>query len=85
MFIYPDTNSAWTTAYANKDTSFEANGAMNLDARVLFYFNATGVTQAMAATHAGLAPIMPSRIWMPARSHLTAQRSTSCTCRLMFR
>jgi hypothetical protein len=39
--------------YANKNTSFEANGAMNLDARVLFYYNATGVTPAMAMTLAG--------------------------------
>jgi len=53
VYIYPDTNSAWTTAYANKNTTFEANGAMGLDARVLFYFNATGVTQAMAATTVG--------------------------------
>ena len=53
VFIYPDTNSAWTTAYANKNTSFEADGTMNLDARVLFYFNATGVTPAMATTRAG--------------------------------
>ena len=53
VFIYPDTNSAWTTAYANKNTTFETNGAMGLDARVLFYFNATGVTQAMAATTIG--------------------------------
>ncbi|WP_218918106.1 DUF1214 domain-containing protein [Falsihalocynthiibacter arcticus] len=53
VFIYPDTNSVWTTAYANKNTTFEANGAMGLDARVLFYFNATGVTQAMAATTVG--------------------------------
>jgi len=51
--IYPDTNSSWTMAYANKNTSFEADGAMGLDARVLFYFNATGVTPAMATTRAG--------------------------------
>ena len=53
VFIYPDTNSAWTMAYANKNTSFEADGAMGLDARPLFYFNATGVTPAMATTTAG--------------------------------
>lgn len=53
VFIYPDTKSAWTMAYANKNTSFEADGAMGLDARVLFYFNATGVTPAMATTTAG--------------------------------
>jgi hypothetical protein len=53
VFIYPDTKSAWTMAYADKNTSFEADGAMGLDARVLFYFNATGVTPAMATTTAG--------------------------------
>ncbi|WP_435693051.1 DUF1254 domain-containing protein [Rubritalea sp.] len=53
VFIYPDTDSSWTTAYANKNTSFEADGTMNLDARPLFYFNATGVTPAMATSHAG--------------------------------
>jgi len=51
--IYPDTNSSWTMAYASRNTSFEADGTMNLDARVLFYFNATGVTPAMATTHPG--------------------------------
>lgn len=53
VFIYPDSESAWTMAYAEKNTTFEKNGAMGLDARVLFYFNATGVTQAMAATTVG--------------------------------
>ena len=43
--IYPDDpNSVWTMGFANKNTSFEADGAMGLDARVLFYFNAGGVT-----------------------------------------
>ncbi|WP_223146285.1 DUF1254 domain-containing protein [Pusillimonas sp. ANT_WB101] len=51
--IYPDTHSAWSVGYANKNTSFEADGAMNLDARVLFLYNATGVTPAMATTRAG--------------------------------
>ncbi len=51
--IYPDTDSVWISAYANKNTSFEADGAMGLDARVLFYFNAGGVTPAMAVTRAG--------------------------------
>jgi hypothetical protein len=53
VLIYPDTNSSWTMAYANKNTSFEADGAIGLDARVLFYFNATGVTPAMATTIPG--------------------------------
>ena len=31
--IYPDNpKSVWSTAFANKNTSFEADGAMNLDA-----------------------------------------------------
>ena len=51
--IYPDTNSNWMMAYANKNTTFESEGAMNLNARVLFYFNAGGVTPAMAVTRAG--------------------------------
>lgn len=52
--IYPDDpKSIWSTAFANKNTSFEADGIMNLDARALYYFNAGGVTPAMATTHAG--------------------------------
>jgi hypothetical protein len=51
--IYPDTHSAWTAGYANKNTSFEADGAMSSDARALFLYNATGVTPAMAMTRAG--------------------------------
>ncbi|TYC78561.1 DUF1254 domain-containing protein [Stappia sp. BW2] len=52
--IYPDDpKSVWSTAFANKNTSFEADGIMGLDARVLYYFNAGGVTPAMAATRAG--------------------------------
>ena len=52
--IYPDDpNSVWSTAFANKNTSFAADGTMSLDARVLYYFNAGGVTPAMATTRAG--------------------------------
>ncbi len=53
VFIYPDTKSAWSTAFANHNTSFEAQGIMDMDARVLFYFNAGGVTPAMATSHVG--------------------------------
>ncbi|KAA0889959.1 DUF1254 domain-containing protein [Pusillimonas sp. ANT_WB101] len=53
VFIYPDTKSAWSTAFANHNTSFETDGTMGLDARVLFYFNAGGVTPAMATSHVG--------------------------------
>ncbi|WP_223428640.1 DUF1254 domain-containing protein [Tateyamaria pelophila] len=52
--IYPDDpKSVWSTAFANKNTSFEADGAMGLDARALYYYNAGGVTPAMAATIPG--------------------------------
>ena len=51
--IYPDTKSIWSTAFANHNTAFEADGAMNLDARILYYFNAGGVTPAMATSHVG--------------------------------
>ncbi len=52
--IYPDDPaSVWSTAFANKNTSFEADGTMNLAARVLYYFNAGGVTPAMATSAPG--------------------------------
>jgi hypothetical protein len=51
--IYPDTDSSWIMGYADKNTSFEADGAMMLSARALFYFNAGGVTPSMAVTTAG--------------------------------
>lgn len=51
--IYPDTDSSWIMGFADKNTSFQADGAMNLSARVLFYFNAGGVTPSMAVTKAG--------------------------------
>ncbi|MGB8712506.1 MAG: DUF1254 domain-containing protein [Onishia taeanensis] len=54
VFIYPDTHSAWSTAFAHHNTTFEANGAMGLDARALFYFNAGGVTPAMATSQVGV-------------------------------
>lgn len=53
VFIYPDTKVNWVMGYANKNTSFESDGAVDLDARTLFYFNAGGVTPAMAVTHPG--------------------------------
>ncbi len=49
--IYSDSN--WAMGFANKNTTFEADGAMGLSARILFYFNAGGVTPAMAVTTAG--------------------------------
>jgi hypothetical protein len=52
--IYPDNpKSVWSTAFANKNTSFEVDGTMGIDARVLYYFNAGGVTPAMATAYPG--------------------------------
>jgi len=51
--IYPDSDSAWIRGFADKNTSFEADGAMMLSARALFYFNAGGVTPSMAVTKPG--------------------------------
>ncbi|TWB87349.1 MULTISPECIES: DUF1254 domain-containing protein [unclassified Synechococcus] len=53
VFIYPGTESSWTTAYANKNTSFVSEGTVDLSARALFYFNAGGVTPAMATSRVG--------------------------------
>lgn len=52
--IYPDDpGSVWSTAFANRNTSFEADGVMGLDARALYYFNAGGVTPTMATSSPG--------------------------------
>ena len=51
--IYPDSDSSWIRGFADKNTSFEADGAMMLSARALFYFNAGGVTPSMAVTTPG--------------------------------
>ena len=50
---YPGSGMNRGMGYAIKNTSFEADGIMDLDARTFFYFNAGGVTPAMAVTHAG--------------------------------
>jgi hypothetical protein len=52
-YFYPETDSSWTMAFANKDTAFEVDGAANLDARPYFYNFAIGVTPAMAVPRVG--------------------------------
>ena len=53
--VYPDTDSAWMTAFANKNVFFNGkNGkTMNTDARVAFHYPYTVVSPAMAVTKAG--------------------------------
>jgi hypothetical protein len=53
--IYPDTHSAWTMGFVNKNVFFNGKDGktMNSDARVLFYYPYTAVTPAMALTKAG--------------------------------
>ena len=53
--IYPDTHSAWTMGFADKNVFFNGKDGqtMNSDARVLFHYPYTAVTPAMALTKAG--------------------------------
>ncbi|MHC5011707.1 MAG: DUF1254 domain-containing protein [Planctomycetota bacterium] len=51
--IYPDTQSAWTMGFVDKNVFFTENGAMNSDARVLFHYPYTAVTPAMATPRVG--------------------------------
>src|SRR5215469_12384053 len=44
-FFYP--NSAWSTPFIGGSYKFEQNGVVDLDAKDLFFFYATGVTPAM--------------------------------------
>jgi len=52
-YFYPDTDSSWAMGFPYKDTSFEINGATNLDARSYFNNYAVGVTPAMASPKPG--------------------------------
>ena len=53
--IYPDTHSAWTMGFVNKNVFFNGTDGktMNSDARILFHYPYTAVTPAMALTRAG--------------------------------
>ena len=53
--LYPDTDSSWIMAWANKDVFFkgEDKHTMNSDARVMFHYPYTGVTPAMAVSIEG--------------------------------
>ena len=52
--IYPDTESSWIMAFANKNVFFTSEtGGMNSDARVMFHYPYTAVTPAMAVTIEG--------------------------------
>jgi hypothetical protein len=49
--FYP--NSAWITPFIGGSYKFEQNGVVNLDAKALFFFYATGVTPAMTEKMVG--------------------------------
>jgi len=52
--VYPDAESSWIMAFANKNVFFETEtGGMNTDARVMFHYNYTAVTPAMAVSIPG--------------------------------
>jgi hypothetical protein len=50
-YYYP--NSAWVTPFIGGSYKFEENGAVNLDAKAMFFFYATGVTPAMTMKMVG--------------------------------
>lgn len=52
--IYPDTESSWIMAFADKNVFFTSEtGGMNSDARVMFHYPYTAVTPAMAVVSEG--------------------------------
>jgi len=53
--IYPDTNSAWITAFVDKNVFFNGKDGqtMNSDARVFFHYPYTAVTPAMSTPREG--------------------------------
>jgi hypothetical protein len=54
VYLYPGTDSVWSAFFANRNATFQLNGTMQLDAAALYYFNAGGVTPAMADTTVGV-------------------------------
>ena len=51
--IYPETDSEWVMAFADKDTYFLKDGARRVDCRLWMHYNAVCVTPAMALTKPG--------------------------------
>jgi hypothetical protein len=50
-YYYP--NSAWKTLFVGGSYKFEQNGAVDLDAKAMFFFYATGITPAMTEKMVG--------------------------------
>lgn len=50
-YFYP--NSAWVTPFPGGSYKFEENGAVNLNAKAMFFFYATGITPAMTEKMVG--------------------------------
>jgi hypothetical protein len=73
VYLYPGTNSVWSGFFANGDATFQLDGTMQLDAAVLYYFNAGGVTPAMrrcncrkiSEIHKPGSRRAPNGIWSP--------------------
>lgn len=72
------------TAFAHMNTTFEADGAMNLDARVLFYYSAGGVTPAMVTPYVGEGSDYGLAFLDGKDKSSDVQRPTSCICRPMY-
>jgi hypothetical protein len=54
VYLYPGTDSVWSGFFANGNATFEVDGTAQLEAAVLYCFNAGGVTPAMAKTAVGV-------------------------------
>jgi hypothetical protein len=54
VYLYSGTDSVWSAFFANRNATFELDGTMQLDAAILYYFNAGGVTPSMAKTGVGV-------------------------------
>jgi hypothetical protein len=51
VYYYPD--SAWLTVFIGDSYTFEHEGVLNLDAKALFFFHATGITPTMTEKMVG--------------------------------
>ena len=78
-------DSGWIMAYADKNTSFIYDGAYNTEAATWFYYNAIGVTPAMAVTRAGAGSDYGIIATDTKKQALDGAKTYSITCRRMCR
>src|SRR3982074_1060527 len=81
-FFYP--NSAWVTPFIGGSYKFEENGAVDLAAKAMFFFYATGVTPAMTMKMVGEGSQYAGAFVMPRATRLMAARPIAFTCHPTF-